>query len=695
MPGIQLTNNTTLNVTASSADGNATLNRYLTNPLSFITPAALNAIAGTKVGDLDPTAFPIAASATGEGQFVVKGTCLDVQVGASASVGLLTGDKAEDFFSSLQWTGEPAAAGLVSFGLQGTLSAGDKPAVSDFSFGITKAATVGLTSFCTAPGSEPFVDAVERAMAALTIPHDLDDLRSLPASTTCQIDASSCLKFTAAVTYNILNDPLATAAISQLPSIAVKATAGATLEGTATHTSDHTVTIAKLPNGLIHLSVRLARTDDFETSLTVSAGATANVGSQDALAFLLDLISPNSTAELKKVQADLPAGQAQQLSGDIKAAIDASLCSSLQASLKVALDDSQCNRRVFLYEIDLAALNGDSAAALQAALTGDFTTITSPKAVLAGIRELDSALTVTSSFKHSLTVHLLGIFNWGSTNTFVEKSKVDYTKDTHEIVLSDETIQVMTNNLDAEKLREVVVKGITLTLPASANTPEATTPIHMVFFDRQAATSRSTMRQMVNVLQATSAPSAAGASSLLGRNLNGYGASSFYLGLNLIPQQCGQLFIDTTGRPYEWTNYLRYVCDAEATILEGDTDNADRLKLFSAGEEFWKGLRDAGSAPNQMGLLADQGIRPNAMVDVTTVIWWSSAMANYAKALAAGQSLVGAGKEVVKDGTLGFNEPWLVLATWKMLGNPAIESLFTSSLLKQATPSVASAGSAS
>jgi hypothetical protein len=685
MPGLQLTNNTTLNVTASSADGNATLNRYLTNPLSFITPAALNAIAGMKVGDLDPTAFPIAANAAGEGQFAVEGTCLDVQQGASASVGLLTGANAADFFSSVQWTGGPTAAGLVSFELQGTLSAGDKATVSDFSFGITQAATVALTSFCTVAGADTFVDAVERAMAALTIPHDLNDLRSLPANTVCQIDASSSLKFTASVTYNILNDPLATAAISQLPSIAVKATAGATLEGAATHTSDHTVTIAKLPNGLIHLSVSLARTDDFETSLTVSAGVTAKVGSQDALAFLLDIVSPNSTAEAKTLQADMPADQARQLSGDIKAAIDAALSSSLAASLKAALDDSQSNKRVFLYEIDLTALNGDSTAALQAALTGDFTTITRPKAALAGIRELDSALTVTSSFKHSLTLHLLGIFNWGSTSAFVEKSKVDYTKDTHEIVLSDETIQVMSDNLDSEKLREVVVKGITLTLPASANTPAAATPIHMVFFDRQAATNRSTMRQIVNVLQATSAPSAAGASSLLGRNLSSYGTSSFYLGLNLTPRQCRQLFIDTAGQPYDWTTYLRYACEAEATILDGDPDNADRLKLFTAGEEFWKELRDAGAAPNQIRLLADQGIRPNATVDVTTLIWWSSAMENYAKALAAGQSLVGAGKAVVKDATIGFNEPWLVLATWNMLRNPAIDSLFTSSLLKQAS----------
>ncbi|HXB73429.1 MAG TPA: hypothetical protein VNY05_34640 [Candidatus Acidoferrales bacterium] len=685
MPTIQLTNKTNLNVTASSADGNATLNRYLSKPLSFITPAALDAIAGTKVGNLDPTAFPISASAAGEGKFAVEGTSLDVQLGASASVGLLTGDKAADFLGSLQWTADPSVAGLVSFGLQGTLSAGEAATVSDFGFGITTATTVSVTSFCTAAGGDTLANAVERAMAALTIPHDLQDLGSLPANTTCQIKASSSLKFTASLTYSFLNNPLATISIPHLPSMAVNAKAGATVEATATHTSDHTVTIAKLPNGVIHLSVNLKRTDDFETSLAVSSGVTAKVGNQDAIAFLLDKISPNSTAEVKKLQADMPADQYQKLTGDIKAAIDAALCNSLQASLKAALDDSASTSRIFLYEIDLTALDGAGTAALQSALTGDFTAITSSRAAFVGIREMDSALTVTSTIKHSLTLHLLGIFNWGSTNTFVAKSKVDFTKDTHEIVLSDETIKVVSDNLNAEKLRQVVVKGITLTLPASANTKQAATPITMVFFDRQDGTNRSKMRQFVNVLEATQAPGAAVAESLLDRNLKHYGTSSLYLGLTLTPQRCRQLFLDTAGQPYAWTTYLRYACGAGAAILTGDTDtvSAERLKLFTAGEAFWKDLRDAGTAPKQINLMNDRGIRLITAADVTTLIWWSAAMADYAQALTeADQSLVRVGARIVKDSTGGFDEPWLILATWRMLENPAIESLFTSSLLK-------------
>jgi len=506
---------------------------------------------------------------------------------------------------------------------------------------------------------------LQRAITGLTIPHDLDDLKSLPVNCVCQIDAQSSLKFSASVTYNVLNDPLATTAVSNLPSIAVNATAGATVEATATHTSDHTLTIAKVRDGLIHLSVSLTRTDDLETSLTVSAGATAKVGNTDAVAFLLGLISPNSTTELKKIQTEMPADQFHQLGSDIKSAIDASLSSSLQVSLKAALDSGKSRNLVFLYEINLNALDGDSTAALQSAMRGDFTAVTKANANLTGIRVLDNALTLTSQVQHTLTLHLLGIFNWSDTNTFIRKSKVDYTKDTHEIVLSDEAIHVVTNNLSAEKLRQVVLKSATLTIPASANTPAATNPVNLVYFDRQAGVSASKLRQFANVLQAIGAAGAAGPPG---------GVTSLFLGLNLTPPQCRQLFIDGAGKPYGWTEYLRHVCDAQAVVLRNDPDNADRFRLYAAGEDFWKQLQDLGAGAAQVQLLKNNGIRESAYTDVTTTIWWAFAMEDYAKAVAGGKSLEKAGKEVVKDSTRGFSEPWMVLAVWLMLGRPAIQS---------------------
>ena len=413
-------------------------------------------------------------------------------------------------------------------------------------------------------------------------------------------------------------------------------------------------------------------------------GLAGDVGNFDAVAFLIGRISPNATTEVAQLKPDMPPAQAGQLNDSIKSAIDSALCSSLQVSLKAALEVSKSRNRVFLYEIDLAALDSSGKSAVQSALTGDFTKLTKTGAALAGVRELDSVLSVTSQVTHTLALHLLGIFNWGSTHTFIENSKIDYTKDTHEIVLSDQSIQVATNSLTSEKLREVVVKGITLTLPASANTPEAASPLHLVFFDHQAAASSSTMRQFTNVLRAAAAPEAARAQSLLQQGLHQYGICSLYLGLNLNPTQCRQIFIDGSSKPYDWTVYVQRACQAETVILDGDAANTDRLRLFQLGLGFWKELQDAGAAPNIIRLLAAQGIRQNAVVDVITILWWSSAMESYANALAHNQPLISAGKAVVKDGTLGFSEPWLIMVMWSMLGKPAIDSRFTSSLLKPA-----------
>src|SRR5580700_1721673 len=82
MPTINLTNNTDVILTASSADDNATLNRYLKSVLTFKTPPSFDTISSLLVKDQRELDFPIALSATGEGKFAIEETTLDVQLGA-------------------------------------------------------------------------------------------------------------------------------------------------------------------------------------------------------------------------------------------------------------------------------------------------------------------------------------------------------------------------------------------------------------------------------------------------------------------------------------------------------------------------------------------------------------------------------------------------------------------------------------
>jgi hypothetical protein len=72
VPTIHLTNNADLNLTATSADDNATLNRYLKSLLTFQTPPSFDHVANLLVKDQHELDFPVTVSATGEGTFVFE-----------------------------------------------------------------------------------------------------------------------------------------------------------------------------------------------------------------------------------------------------------------------------------------------------------------------------------------------------------------------------------------------------------------------------------------------------------------------------------------------------------------------------------------------------------------------------------------------------------------------------------------------
>jgi hypothetical protein len=195
------------------------------------------------------------------------------------------------------------------------------------------------------------------------------------------------------------------------------------------------------------------------------------------------------------------------------------------------------------------------------------------------------------------------------------------------------------------------------------------------------------MRQFVNALQFVAAPKAAAATALLNRKLKNYGACSLFCGLSLSPEKCRQLFIDPNGRPHNWLHYVRAMCAVEKVIYSGlgaDPETSYHLKVFSAGEDIWEALRDAGAAANKIRILQTLGMSETeaqlAVTDAITAIWWSGAMSDYAAALAAGKSLGDAGKDVVEDANLGYNEPWMILTAWDLAGRPAITADFYSAL---------------
>jgi hypothetical protein len=493
------------------------------------------------------------------------------------------------------------------------------------------------------------------------------------------LDAQSSLKFTASVTYNFVNNPLATIPLANLPQFQATATVGATLEGAATHTSDHKITIAKTTDGLLHLCVNLTNTDDLETSLTVSAGLTADLGSKDALAFLLSKTGLGHQEKMAALTADIP-DKAKQISSDLKSAIDASLSSSLQASLKTALEHNDSRNNLFVYEIDLNKIDQESTPALLACLAGDFMRLTSGQP-LAGITQKSNIFADKIKDTHTLTVHLLGIFNYASTHAFLTTSTVDYTQGTHDIVLTDEAMEVGENNLASDKLRHLMLKAITYTLPLTTKSPGGSNTI--VFFDREASTDGTLLRHWLNVLQYIGSDMAGAAQQLIDSKADKFAASSMYLSLTMDSNQARRMFVDADNFPYTQERYIQLAATAQRILLANDdfATSTERLKLFNADLDVWKSLEIAGAAPNVKSILAGLGILDFALeasrVDAVTLLWWSSAMASYSLALVNNTSLLAAAKAMVKDADLGFAEPWMLLVAWGLLNKPALGCKFT------------------
>ncbi len=701
MGTIQLTDDTSLNITASSGSSGATLNKYLKDSIvlllskrEFANPADVT------VGQLDENIFPLTASAKADATFAVETAKFDVKPGASASLDLLKNDKADDFLRTLQLRDKNTSAPvpeLMSFAVTGTLDAGPTLTTGDFTFGITSGASVTLTTYSQVDKDERFLSAAARTISGLSIPHDLEDLQSLAEGSICRVKGMGKLQFKIDFKYNFLNNSLATEAISVLPTtIAVNAQAFGEIEATVTHSASHELTIAALPGGKLHLMVSLTNTDDLETSIQVSTGITANIGSTDALKFLLSKISVNSDQEIEKLNQEMPAGEAQDLSGHIKKAIDAAVDSSLRAALCEAFEDSEETNVLFLYEVDLASASGDAASseALKATLAGDFTKITATGANLQGIKALDSVHTVTSAKTHTLTVHLLGVFNFSDVGTFTRKAKSGINKDTGEIVLTSEDIEITDNNLDSDKLRKVLVKSAAITAAAAANTMTAADfRFKFVFFLRKADANRSDMQQFANILSGIDASEdRAAAQNLLNRDSNKFGDTGLYLSMDMDADTSRSLFLDG-GNPRQEALYISLARGVMASVLAGDPDSQKRRSLFTSSLEFWGELKEAGAAANIVRLLDENGIPDEAVTDFFALNAWTEAMSDFASKLAAGKPLEKAAKAVVSDSTGGFDSPWALLATRLLPAHsPNVTCKFTCAALA-AVSKAAAAGS--
>jgi hypothetical protein len=680
MGSIRVTDKLLLDITAASSDPKSSLNRYLQAGLVFVCreldPEFRN-LGKTPIDKLDVNRFPLVFSADVSRSFAVSNAALNVKAGASGSLELRTGDKAQEFLACLALD-TPPVPDLLSFGITGRLESGPAASIGDFSFGLSSGQEITITNYAHVAGTDLFADGARKAISGFTIPHDLDDLRAMPENTICRVEGKGTVKFTASVNYNFLNNSLASLPLDAISeSLSVKAQSGATLQLAVEHDSSHALTIASMPGNKLRFGVGLTTTDDIEAGVEFSLGVSATMADQDALEFLVHQISPSAEKELAEIRAALPADAQSILGAEIKKVLQGAATAGVNAALREAFEKSKETDRLFVYDVDLNALDSRSIKAVESALRGDFTEITGG-GNLVGIREVETVLTLTLTRTHTLTMHLIGILNFQDVSSFIQKATAGLNKDTGEIVLAAEEIKVVENNFDADHLREVLLRSAMITTAAASSPSSPDFTFKMVFFLRKGQTSRSDMRQFANVLRAVGSPDAKKAEDLLEEKVKHFGAAAIYLSLDLNKDLSLALFQNgDKGRTSD--DYVLAAQNAMRIMLTGDENSENRLRLFSVDLNFWKRLRDAGSRPNVVALLATEGITNNAsVVDFYAVDWWATAIGRVTTALANRQPLLDAEKSALKKSEGGFDVPWALLATYLLLqARAGVTSQFT------------------
>ena len=675
MPVVTITDNSSVEITSQQAT--PTLGHYLQSGLVFVldkTNSVFEQSKDKKINDIDSGSFPVSISAGTAGSFAVSSATLGVKPGFVASIDLLTGSKATGFTKSLG-PDAPSLPSLVSFAFAGQLESGPSGTVGDFSFGLLSGQEIKVSNCCPVAPTDLFVDAVRLAISGLTLPHDLDDIRALPKGNICTVEGKASLKFTASVQYAFLNNALATAPFEILSnSLTIKAQSGPQLQVTVEHSNTHQLTIAALGNNKVRLSVNLGAEVDIEEAFDFSIGLSGNIGSTDALQFLIEHVSSVPDKDLVQIRAIFNAQEQSDLSAQIRTVVQGATKGGISASVQDALEQSRETNSLFIYDINLSALDSVSASAVQFALAGDFRQLTSLGSALAGVSEVKSFSTLTLTNTHTLTIHFLGLLNFCDISTFMKKAKVAHVGDTSEIVLAATDIKVVQNTIDPDHLREVLTKCAMITTAADSSPKNPDFKFQMVFFRKKAAANNSDLRQIYNSLAFVSSPHAAAAKGLLNSSLERRPDVFVYLSLTFDKDLSTEIFKSRSSDDFVIAGKT-----AMAAILADDPDSVSRLPLFSVGLDFWRQLRDAGAAANVERLLTGAGIiNPVSWNDFVTIDWWAQAMGRMAAALAEGTSLMNAEKDVLKDSQAGFDVPWALLATSSLLtGSSQVTTNFT------------------
>jgi hypothetical protein len=293
----------------------------------------------------------------------------------------------------------------------------------------------------------------------------------------------------------------------------------------------------------------------------------------------------------------------------------------------------------FLFDIDLAKLDPTSRAALHLALEGDFSAITSD--TLAGVTLVRSIQQTVTTKKHSLTVNLLGIFNFTTVTQLMVTGKVLFEAETGSLVITDSAtatrVQAATLNFaaDPDKLRLLCVQNFTITAAyrgSKAAVGDPSLNSALIMFESHFHTKPQAMKDLLSVPEALGLLSGPDGSRLLD-HVPEFGRSTLYAEDRFDESLCKQLFLKGA-QARSQLDYERAGRAALALVVPPDDPNNYR-RIIALQDGVWNQLKTIGNPAMFHQVLPALTDLQLAVVgsDYLLLIWWAESMSKMAKVL--------------------------------------------------------------
>ena len=538
---------------------------------------------------------------------------------------------------------------IVALTFTPSLNVGLSEGVGDLQFGFSAGGSVAFRSgrvFDLGGGAGPtLLDALKSIFSTGIVPANVLDLAAMQDGDIGSVSGSGTLKLSATFDVAQVFNPGASLTLPIKKLGDVKLEAGASLEVGASVglSGSYQIRVYKLPGGKVRLGYYKMSGSQFEFDVTASVGVSLTAGKTELLEKLMGMLGTPKTDPVSLVDAGLSDDQIQ----DLKDAVEASLSRSIAVSLagNFAVDNSKST--MFEYEFDLGNLGNEGVSALNQALQGDLSALTShastdlPQGVRLLVSELDEVRKKTTTWK----LNFLGLLNVLSVTELILSGKTLFNADTGELVVTDfasaKKILIVTRPLEAEtkKLHKMLMQSLVITAAYRAS---GTQPLSgslsgsMSYFDQVANAKKQTISDYLDNLVGVELITPADKAAFLAGSFSG--RASVFLDASFTDADFTTMFFDGAGNERDAESYERMGRQAIAALIQKDDENDFRRQPMlvgnAASDKLWKEMSDAGQASMHLVLAAPFNSGPNLEIlihDYTVIKWWADSMTKAAK----------------------------------------------------------------